>query len=239
MNKLLIAFVFGIMLISLVSAGEAGEFIGYAKQGNCFTLKQSCADCTYVNISAVIDSSGNTTTNNTAMQKIGGFYNYSQCGNLVNGRVDVIGIFNPDGINQTFNYYYEVNPTGESFGIAQAIIFLILLGILILFMIAGFSSIFKSSGAWQIAYICLAYISLFGIFFFCWEFSSNYLWSSSALASIFWILWLVLAFGFLPFIIGISVYIIGKGVKDNLYKEFVGQGHSPEEAREMAKRGKR
>jgi hypothetical protein len=116
-----------------VSAGEAGEFIGYAKQGNCFTLKQSCADCTYVNISAVIDSSGNTTTNNTAMQKTGGFYNYSQCGNLVNGRVDVIGIFNPDGINQTFNYYYEVNPTGSYFGIEQSSIFILFIGIFLLF----------------------------------------------------------------------------------------------------------
>lgn len=107
-----------------------GEFVGYAKQGSCFTLKQTCADCTYVNISAVIDSSGNITTTNTAMNKIGGFYNYSQCGNLVNGRVDVTGIFNPDGINQTFNYYYEVNPTGAA---EQSSIFILFIGMFLLF----------------------------------------------------------------------------------------------------------
>lgn len=130
MNKKLILTIFlGMFLISLVSAGEYGEFIGYAKQGECFTLKQTCEDCTYVNISAVIDSSGNITTSNIAMNKIGNFYNYSQCGNLINGRVDVTGIFNPGGTDHVFNYYYEVNPTGA----VEQPSFILFIGVFLLF----------------------------------------------------------------------------------------------------------
>ena len=48
-----------------------------------------------------------------------------------------------------------------------------------------------------------------------------------------------MGFGFMPFIIIVSLYIVHKGIKDNLEKEFISQGYTKEEAHEMSKRRKR
>jgi hypothetical protein len=126
---------------------------------------------------------------------------------------------------------FEVNPTASILETSSSILLSILYGILLLFLIGGIYGLYRSEGAWQIAYICLAYVSLFCIFFLSWLISSNFLFTIPILTSIFWILWLVLAFGFLPFIAIISFYIIGRGIQDNLLKEYMSQGYSKEEAK--------
>lgn len=168
--------------------------------------------------------------------------NYYYSFNLTqqNGNYIVTTCGNGDGILDCMDYNIEISPTGIPFEISQSYLFIGLLLLFILFLIGGIWGLSRAiNGAWQITYICLAYLSLFSIFFISWLYSNNYLWQTPILASIFWILWLIMGSGFLPFIFIVGTYIVGKGIKDNLFKQYKMQGYTDEEAREMAKSRRR
>jgi hypothetical protein len=72
-----------------------------------------------------------------------------------------------------------------------------------------------------------------------WILSTNYLWTFEALGNIFYIVWLTLGFGFLPFIIIITLYILGQEARAVLEKDYMSIGHSKEEARKLSKKRKK
>jgi len=111
-NKLLISIILGIMLIGLVSAGEQGENIGTYKAGGCVALPQVCASCTYSKILSIIPPNQTIYNINDLMSKDGAFYNYTFCDTSQLGEYKVSGVFDVDGIDQSFNYVFTITADG-------------------------------------------------------------------------------------------------------------------------------
>jgi amino acid transporter len=139
-----------------------------------------------------------------------------------------------------YEYAIEITPTGNTLETSIALLILFVLLILIVFMIFAIRGIFKADeGGWQIVYICLSYILLFSVFFLLWLVSKNYLYDLPILESVFWIIWLILSILFFPFIIIVSAYILKKQAEALMEKDFVQQGYTREEARDMSKKSRR
>jgi hypothetical protein len=130
----------------------------------------------------------------------------------------------------------EVTPNGQVMGLSQAIlfgfVFLIIIGMLV-FSIMGLSR--ANDVSWLIFYICATYIMSFCMFFVAWLFSSNYLWQTPILASVFWIIWLIMSICFFPFIIGVSGYILKLQAEALMVDNYVSKGYSQEDAKSLAK----
>ncbi len=134
----------------------------------------------------------------------------------------------------------DVTPTGDELSLEQTLLYIFLLtalSILLAFSIYGINK--AENGAWQIFYICLSYVILFSGTFILWLISNNYLYGIPLLEKILWIIWIILGVMFLPFLIGVSSYILKKEAEEMEAAELVKQGYSPEDAREMSKKHKR
>jgi len=114
MNKVLFSFIFGIMLLGLVSAGEAGENIGTYKYNTIVRLPQVCSDCTYVKISSIISPNGTIYATEQSMIKNDTFYYYDFNNTLETGDYKVNGHFDIGGTDEVFNYVFTVTPSGTS-----------------------------------------------------------------------------------------------------------------------------
>jgi hypothetical protein len=130
----------------------------------------------------------------------------------------------------------EVTPNGQVLGLSQSIlfgfVFLIIIGLLF-FSVMGLAR--ANDVSWLIFYICSTYIMSFCMFFVAWLFSENYLWQTPILASVFWIVWLIMSILFFPFIIGVSGYILKLQAEALMVDNYVSKGYSQEDAKSLAK----
>ncbi len=100
----------GLFLISLASATS----IGTIKQGDSIELIQTCASCTYNNVTTIIFPDGTITTLNVEMDKDGSFYNYTYDDATALGEYLVNGIGDVGAVNTTWVYSFNVSPSGQS-----------------------------------------------------------------------------------------------------------------------------
>ena len=227
-----------LLVVFTIIVSIQGVYASLGTYKACDTIQiKTILNVTSVNISTISYPNSTIAISNKAMTKKGQTFTYDF------NNTCIVGIYVYDYFNSNGDVYvndFEITPSGVVLDIQQSLLFLALFILFLLFLVGGIYGLSNSvSGAWSIGYICLAWISLFCIFFISWYFSVNYLWAAPILTSIFWILWFTMGVCFLPFIIILSIYIIGKGVKENLEREFVGQGYSREEAKDMSKRRKR
>ena len=144
-----------------------------------------------------------------------------------------------DEVGGFIEYGFMVTPTGSEFTVGTAILYsfvLLLLGVFLCFTIYGIK--YAENVAWLIGYICATYVALYLIISVLWILSTNYLYTFPALESIFWILWLVMGFGFLPFVFVVSLYVLGKEAQLAMQEDLIRQGYSKEEAKKLSKRKK-
>lgn len=135
---------------------------------------------------------------------------------------------------------FEVTPTGASFDTSNAVLYGFILALIGMFLFFSINGIKKStSGSWLIAYICLTYILLYLLIGFLYLMSKYYLFTTPIFESIFYIAWFVMGVGFLPFVIVLTLYILGQEAKAVLKRDYMGQGYNEEEARELSKRKNR
>ncbi len=135
MKKLIICLMLGIFLISLVSASL--DSLGTFKQNDCVTISQTCATCTYVNISSISSNTNPNLTTNIEMTDFGsGEWRYEFCDTTSIGRYDVRGIGDVNGVDTSFAVYFEVTPSGFINTLGFYIVLLIVLGGIVLL---GFS----------------------------------------------------------------------------------------------------
>ena len=237
-KKLLLSLTFILVLTFFLSSINASlDCLKTEKLETNYTFCQTCYDANYITLSSIQTPNYLLSLNENMTSKGSGDFCYNLILNQT-GRWDFRGI--SDGCLNTYATCLYVTPNGDDFTTSKSFLFIGLLFLLVLFLVGGIYGLANAiNGAWQITYICLAYLSLFAIFFVSWLYSSNYLWETPILASIFWILWLIMAFGFFPFILVIGVYIIGKGIQENLFKQYRAEGYTDEEARDMAKKQRR
>jgi hypothetical protein len=224
-------------MMILFSFASATSTLGTIKQGSCIEIPQVCASCTYVNLSVQYPNKLIAISNQAMTPNGAGLWTYNFCNTSQLGRYDVSGIGDINSVDTGFSVlWFEVTPNGKQMDVSQSIlfgfIFLIIVGLLT-FSVYGLSN--SNQVEWTIFYICSTYILSFCMFFVAWLFSDNYLWQTPILASVFWIIWLILAICFFPFIIGVSGYILKLQAETLMMDEYTSQGYSKEDAKSLTK----
>ncbi len=148
MKKILLLLIVGLFLISLVGATQ--QSLGTFKQGNkgdCIDLIQTCGNCTFNNVSSVLKTGEDSEvyTINLEMTKDNTFYNYSFCNITKLGSYNVHGFGNPDGVQDSWVFDFEVTPSGSiEIGSGAGLSFIgstiVMLIIAITFLITGFAA---------------------------------------------------------------------------------------------------
>jgi hypothetical protein len=113
MNKS-ISIVLGIVMIlgsCIVSAEQ--QSLGVFKQNTCITLKQTCANCTFVNLTSVYNPNGIEVTGVFVMTKIASEYSYSFCNATILGQYIYNTLGDPNGIPTTQPVTFDVTSTGN------------------------------------------------------------------------------------------------------------------------------
>jgi len=129
LNKKLLLALLIIGMISLVAA-EINNYNSY-KKDTCVILRQTCASCTYVNVSVAGPSNGSLILSNAEMNNNGGgTWTYQFCNTSVQGRYDVMGSGDLEGTPTGFDVlYFDINEYGiaASLFALYTILYLILL----------------------------------------------------------------------------------------------------------------
>ncbi|KKK78255.1 hypothetical protein LCGC14_2845400 [marine sediment metagenome] len=142
MKKLLLIFMFGIFLISMVSATE--RTWGTVQQRDCIILTQTCDNCSFSNITSIQfpNKTSYAINEETIMTKSGTKYNYTYCGTDSLGQHIVTGHGDDDGIDTTWIADFEVTQTGDTLSTSESIIYSILfLGVLFFFLLCLYGGI--------------------------------------------------------------------------------------------------
>ncbi len=135
---------FGIVLISVVnisSVDAASEIqtLGCFQADTEINLIQTCASCTFNNISAVSYPNSSALISNVAMEQDGTRYNFTlndtQTGTI--GEYIVDGFGDLSGTDEIWNYNFFITPTGECLDTEQSIIVFGLM-LFLLFLTAAF-----------------------------------------------------------------------------------------------------
>jgi len=113
-KNFLMALFVGVFLVSLASASL--ESLGTFQQNTCIDISQTCASCSYVNISSVSNKDNSTIVSNVGMTDLGnGEWRYEFCNTSYLGRYDVRGMGDINGVDSSFASFFEVTPSGTSF----------------------------------------------------------------------------------------------------------------------------
>jgi hypothetical protein len=114
-----ILFLVSTIMLILVFNVISAETNNYApvKQNDCIVIKQTCASCTYLNVSISYPNSSIAINNQAMTTNGGGLWTYTFCSTQNIGRHDVNTCGNLNGVaqcNDAGTLYFEVTPTGQS-----------------------------------------------------------------------------------------------------------------------------
>jgi len=123
-NKYLILMLAIFLVLPMLSATES---LGTFKQNECINLIQTCSNCSYVNISSIINPQSTEVLGEVEMTKNGVMYNYTFCSTSQIGNYVVNGFGDLDGTITTWSYDFEVTPSGftETLGFYILLVFLL------------------------------------------------------------------------------------------------------------------
>lgn len=132
-TTLLILLLFTLLLCSSVFAEQ--QSLGTFEKDRCINLLQTCANCTFVNITSVKYPNSSILLGNVEMTKQGTEYNFTICNASVLGDYIVNGVGDVDGVNTVWAYDFKVTmdgyendmPTGVIIG--MSLLGIILVGI--------------------------------------------------------------------------------------------------------------
>ena len=115
MKKILLTLILGMFFLSFASAEI--QTLGSFQQGKNINLIQTCATCTFNNITSVLDPNSNEVIGNFPMTRTVSVYNFtltSENATLL-GKYIVNGIGDLDGTNTIWNYDFDLTADGKPF----------------------------------------------------------------------------------------------------------------------------
>jgi hypothetical protein len=136
-NKLILTLIVSMFLISLISANQIAS-LGTFKQNECIDLKQSCADCSYINFTRVSYPDGTRAMNNTVATKDGSIFNLEFCNTDQLGTYIVEGIGDVEGTDTVFAYDFEITYLGKTLDSGKAMMSIGFLALLVLIFFLNF-----------------------------------------------------------------------------------------------------
>ncbi len=241
-RSLIILLMFLILTIN-ISALEINNFAP-VKQGQCTTVKQTCASCTHVNTSIFFPNSTIAVTNQGMSDQGGGTWTYEFCNTSDKGRYDVTGSGDLLGTETGFDVlYFEVSATGTELTQAKAISYTIILiiSILIFFglLFIGIKLPSKNKSDELTGYIIavsnlkyvktfilgLSYLSIMWIGYFTWMITHAFL-DFNFLSSMFKIIFYTLAISTFPLFILYIYFTIVNFIRDKDIKDLLLRGLS-------------
>lgn len=135
----LLLLVFTLILISSVIATE--QSLGTFQKNACLDLKQTCGNCTWINVTSVSYPNGTTLSFNAAMADIGGgiYINHTCSHSSIIGHYTYDTLGNPDGSIVSQPVGYDITESGDTFDLTQGFFIIGLIGIIALFVAIGLS----------------------------------------------------------------------------------------------------
>lgn len=118
-----------LMLAVCLQAASAITDLGGVKATTCIQLPQTCATCTYNNLSSVqLPDKTYALQGEYAMQKTGTSYNYTFCNTVQLGTYLVDGHGDIGGVDTGWGgYIFEVTSSGFTIGVGQSLIYILFL----------------------------------------------------------------------------------------------------------------
>jgi len=115
MKKLFTLMLMGIFLLSLTSAGI--QDLGTFAQGDSIRLIQICSDCTFNNITSIIDPNSQELIGIKPMTRTGSVYNFTLEATNTSEMGDYIvnGIGDDGGTDDIWNYKFTITADGQPF----------------------------------------------------------------------------------------------------------------------------
>lgn len=126
--KTIIYFLMALLICTTIVSAEV-QTLPALKINTCINLPQTCANCTYVNLTKITKPDHTIVTINSLMTKSGEHYNYTFCDTSLIGDYVVETCQDPDGEKVCVNYNFPVTPSGYED----------LLGFYIIIFILGFA----------------------------------------------------------------------------------------------------
>lgn len=235
-NKFFLFIILGLFLISFTSAYD----LGTVKKDECVDLYQHCATCSYVNVTSIKYPNSSIVYINEEMNKNGYDFTYNFCLNNESGDYFYTVCGDPTADKEPCKTFtYLVTPNGKEIGLSNSIILffvLFLIGAFLFFSINGVKK--AESSSWLIGYICLTYVLIYAIIGIVYLIANNYLWAEPVIGNILYIIWFILGIGFLPFVMIVTLYILGQEARAVLEKNYLKQGYSREESKALSKKRK-
>jgi len=237
MKKILLLLIMGIFLFSFASALDSQ---GTFKQGDCMNISQTCASCSYVNISSVSNQNNSNLVSNVEMVSFGnGEWRYEFCDTNFIGRYDVKGHGDSDGTDTSFATYFEITPSGEELTQEKSLLLiaaLIILLTLIVLTIRGM--VMVDNFGWNFGFLNIAYL-LFNIFFFVgWKIFSLFITTIPSIGTALHSLWIVSNIVWIPFILGQVAFLLLKATDEAHITSLMKKGYTQDEAQTRVKRKK-
>lgn len=125
-KRLLTSIILFVFLVTLVNAEV--KFLGTFERDVCVDLKQTCSNCTFVNISSVAYPNSTKAITNVEMDKDGTDYIFKFCNTSVSGEYLVNTVGDVDGIiTAPPPYAFGINLMGEELTEAKATLYVVLL----------------------------------------------------------------------------------------------------------------
>ncbi len=142
MKKILLTLIFVMFLFSFV--GATIQTLGTFKLKEDINLIQTCASCSFNNITSILHPNSSQIVGNYAMTKTGSVYNFTlTSGNLTkSGEYIVNGVGDLDGVNTIWSYNFFVTGSGIKLNTSGAIAYLVLLiGVFFIFFLTLWGAI--------------------------------------------------------------------------------------------------
>lgn len=135
------AFVFLFLLVVAFATAGSSSF-GVKKVGSTIDLPQSCASCTYNNITAIEYPNGTSIYLESTMTKNGQKYNYTYTfPDNLQGEYFISGHGDLNGVDTGWRYSIELTSEGKPESTSNSLFYLGLLGVLVLFLVVILGSI--------------------------------------------------------------------------------------------------
>jgi len=120
MKKLLV-----LLCLLMITSVSALDDLGDYKIFSCVNIRQTCATCSYVNISISYPNSTIVYSDVAMSEQGAGLWTYEFCNTSTLGRYDVLGKGDLDSTDTSFATYFNITPSG--FKINTSYYFLILI----------------------------------------------------------------------------------------------------------------
>jgi len=228
-----------ILCIQLSFVYAEQESLGVFKLEECVELKQTCASCSYVNVTEVLYPNSSQALGQVLMAGDNSVYTFQFCNATELGNYIVTGIGDVDGTDTVFAYDFSVTPNGEAPTTSKGIIQLDLLALLLILLVLCIMGIFKFENYMgKFSFYWGGHILSIAVVFISWQMANDYLTGTPFISSMFKIIFWVLLVGTFPMLILSLSWIFYIHTMNDTIRGLIERGMPEAEAYERATKKK-